>query len=184
MRKIYIILTHTGTTLSKIIKAYTRAEFSHVSIAIDHSLEEMYSFGRLRPYNPFVAGFVCEHIDSGTFKRFRKTRAKVYSLKVTDDQHEKIKNIIYKMKGQKDIYKFNILGLFAVAFHVKIQRKNSFYCAEFVKYIIERANINNNLPKLVKPESFQLIEGLHEEYHGLLTNYHLQAIVRQTIINN
>lgn len=35
MKKIYIILTHTGTILSKIIKEFTKDEFSHVSIALD-----------------------------------------------------------------------------------------------------------------------------------------------------
>ena len=38
MKKIYIILTHTGTVLSTIIKYYTKDEFSHVSIALDADL--------------------------------------------------------------------------------------------------------------------------------------------------
>ena len=71
MKKIYIILTHTGTTLSKIIKNYTKDEFSHVSISLDKDLNEMYSFGRLNPYNPFWGGFVHEGINFGTFKRFK-----------------------------------------------------------------------------------------------------------------
>ena len=53
MKQIYIVLTHTGTALSTIIKYYTKDEFSHVSISLDEELEEMYSFGRLNPYNPF-----------------------------------------------------------------------------------------------------------------------------------
>ena len=42
MKKIYIVLTYTGTILSKIVKIYTRREFSHVSIALDEDLKEMY----------------------------------------------------------------------------------------------------------------------------------------------
>ena len=80
MRKIYIILTHTGTLLSNIIKFYMGCEFSHVSIALDEQLEQMYSFGRLHPYNPFLGGFVHEYIKQGTFKRFQNTTAKVYCL--------------------------------------------------------------------------------------------------------
>lgn len=60
MKKIYIVLTHTGTNLSKIIKNWTKDEFSHVSIALDEDLDEMYSFGRLHPYNPVWAGLVHE----------------------------------------------------------------------------------------------------------------------------
>ena len=39
IKKIYIVLTHTGTTLSKIIKNYTNDEFSHVSISLDSELK-------------------------------------------------------------------------------------------------------------------------------------------------
>ena len=70
MKKIYIILTHTGTILSKIIKYYTGDEFSHVSIALDSQLRKIYSFGRLNPYNPIKGGFVHESVDKGTFRRF------------------------------------------------------------------------------------------------------------------
>lgn len=82
MKKIYIILTYTGTVLSRIIKCYTKDEFSHVSIALDKDLRQMYSFGRLNPYNPFKGGFVHEGINIGTFKRFKNTRARIYSLEI------------------------------------------------------------------------------------------------------
>lgn len=85
MKKIYLVLAHTGTTLATIIKYYTKDEFSHVSIALDDELEEMYSFGRLNPYNPFWGGFVHENIYKGTFKRFKNTKTEVYSLLVTDE---------------------------------------------------------------------------------------------------
>ena len=77
MKKLYIILTHTGTVLSNIVKYYTKYEYSHISIALDEELNRMYSFGRLNPYNPFWAGFVHEYIDKGTFKRFKKDRKSV-----------------------------------------------------------------------------------------------------------
>ena len=77
MKKIYIILAHTVTILSTIIRYWTKDEFSHVSIALVAELEQMYSFGRLNPYNPFWGSFVHEHIDKGTFKRFKKTKTEV-----------------------------------------------------------------------------------------------------------
>ena len=49
MKKIYIVLTYTGTILSRIIKVFTKKEYSHVSIALDQDLKYMYSFGRLNP---------------------------------------------------------------------------------------------------------------------------------------
>ena len=68
MKKVYIVLTNTGTFLSRIVTVYTRKEFSHVSISLDENLNYMYSFGRLNAYNPFIGGFVHESPKYGTFK--------------------------------------------------------------------------------------------------------------------
>ena len=185
MKKIYIILTHTGTALSKIIKGFTKDDFSHVSIALDIELKEMYSFGRLNPYNPFWGGFVHEYIDKGTFKRFYKTRAKVYSLEITEQQYESIKNNIEQIKNDKENYKFNIIGLFAAGFHKKIKKQKTFYCAEFVKYVMEKADIKTDLPDIVKPEDFKNINELQEIYEGLLRKYQPPKInVVESIRNN
>ena len=185
MKKIYIILTHTGTALSKIIKGFTKDEFSHVSIALDIELKEMYSFGRLNQYNPFWGGFVHEYIDKGTFKRFYKTRAKVYSLEVTEEQYRSIKSNIDQIKNKKEDYKFNNIGLFAVGFHKKIKKQKSFYCAEFIKYVMEKADIKTDLPDIVKPEDFKNIKELQEIYGGLLRKYQSPKInVGELIRNN
>lgn len=47
MKKVYIVLTNTGTFLSRIVNVYTRKEFSHVSISLDENLNYMYSFGSI-----------------------------------------------------------------------------------------------------------------------------------------
>ena len=123
MKKVYIVLTHTGTILATIIKKYTRDEFSHVSISLDEELTEMYSFGRLNPYNPFIGGFVHEYVDKGTFKRFHRTVATIYSLEITDRQYIKIKSVIDMFERYKRKYNFNVLGMFTAGFHKKIGKE-------------------------------------------------------------
>ncbi|MFR7463045.1 MAG: tyrosine-type recombinase/integrase [Clostridia bacterium] len=81
MKKIYIVLTHTGTTLSKIIKTYTKDEFSHVSIALDNKLQEMYSFGRLHPYNPFWGGDEIEIRDNAMLHIFLNCGLRLSEIK-------------------------------------------------------------------------------------------------------
>ena len=173
MKEIYIVLTHTGTVLSRIIKNYTQDEFSHVSISLDKELKEMYSFGRLNPYNPFWGGFVQEGINFGTFKRFRKTVCKIYSLKITEEQYNNVRGMIEYIKSSKQLHKFNVIGLFAVGFNKRISFENSFYCAEFVKYVLDKSGIENNLPELIKPEDFKNIQDLNEIYSGRLRKYQI-----------
>lgn len=173
MKKIYIILTHTGTALSTIIKYYTKDEFSHISISLDENLEEMYSFGRLNPYNPFLGGFVHESIKNGTFKRFKNTRTEIYSLNIENEQYERLVKIIKYFNKNKNKYSFNILGLACVSIKKKIKRKNNFYCAEFVKHVLKSAGVISvaGLPKIIKPEDFKNIDELNLEYKGLLKKY-------------
>ena len=172
MKKIYIVLTYTGTVLAKIVKFYTRDKFSHVSIALDEDLNEMYSFGRLNPYNPFWGGFVHEKIDSGTFKRFKNTETEIFSIDITEKQYSTIKKTINFMKKNKDCYNFNVIGLFAVCLNEKVKFKHSFYCAEFVKYLFDRAKISKGeLPEIIKPEDFKKISNIKKEYKGKLKKY-------------
>ena len=170
-RKIYIVLTYTGTILSKIIKIYTKAEYSHVSISLDKRLNKMYSFGRLNPYNPFIGGFIHEGINRGTFKRFKKTKTEIYYIEVTNEQYNKIKQIIKEIKKHKSDYKFNTIGLFLAGINYKYTKANSFYCAEFVKYLIDEANLKLNLPAIIKLIDFKKYNNLELLYRGVLKNY-------------
>lgn len=181
MKKIYIILTNTGTMLSKAIKLYTQKEYTHVSIALDRKLKYMYSFGRLNPYNPFFGGFVHESLRHGTFKRFKNTTTCIYSIDVSDEQYDIIKNNIKEFKRERRVYKFNIIGLFAVAIHMKIKFKNSFYCAEFVKEVLQKANMANELPNIIKPEDFKLLNNISFEYKGMLRDYKVQDSILDNI---
>ncbi len=171
MKKIYIVLTYTGTILSKIVKIYTRKEYSHVSIALDENLDRMYSFGRIHAYNPFSAGFVHEEIDKGTFKRFKKTKTKIYSLEVNEEQYNDVVKIINDINNHRFNYRFNMLGLIGVLLNMKFKREDYFYCAEFVKYVLEESNIDNDLPRIIKPDDFRHIDNLDIVYSGLLREY-------------
>lgn len=58
-----------------------------------------------------------------------------------------------------------------MAINLKFRREKSFYCAEFVKYVLEKSKINEELPDLVKPEDFKDMKGLCIEYSGILKEY-------------
>ena len=94
MKKVYIILTNSGSLLSKVIKFYTKKEYTHVSISLDRGLRKMYSFGRLKAYNPFIGGFVHESTNHGTFKRFKNTTTCIFSVDVEEEEYETIKQTI------------------------------------------------------------------------------------------
>lgn len=172
MKKIYIVLAHTGTLLSRIIRIKTGAEYTHSSIALDEDLKEMYSFGRKYSYIAFIGGFVREGASFGTYKRFYNTEISLYELTITDEQYSKLKETIEYVKVHKDEYKFNILGLFLAGFNRKRKQEKTYYCAEFVKAVLDKSGIDvSNLPDVIKPENFKNLKDAKLIYKGLLKEY-------------
>ena len=100
---VYIVVSQTGTVLSRILKLATGAKYNHASVSFDDSLKTMYSFGRLNPYNPFFGGFVRESTRYGTFKRFYNTEAVVISLPVDSETYEDFRRDILKIDVAVDI---------------------------------------------------------------------------------
>lgn len=171
MKNIYIIISQTGTILSNLLRIVTGKEYNHASFSIYDDLNEMYSFGRKYAYNPFVGVFVVERIDHGTFKRFKNTRCKVISISVTEEQYELIYEKLCDMLIHKDYYKYNVVGLLLAAIHVNWDCPNKFYCSQFVRYILESANVDvSDIPNIVHPTDFLSLDG-SIVYEGLLRGY-------------
>ena len=105
------------------------------------------------------------------YKATIKTKTKIYSVEVDDDQYKRLQSVIEDINLNKGSYHFNILGLFAVAFNLKVKREKYFYCAEFVKYVLDESNIELNLPDIIKPNDFEGLTGLEEIYKGRLNEY-------------
>ena len=173
-RTIYIILSQTGTILSRILKCYTRAPYNHASIALTKELDEMYSFGRLDPYNPFVGGFVQESPFFGTFKRFKDTRAIIMEATVTAEAYHELRAHIRGMMKRRKEYGYNYGGLFLASVRIHRAKRNAYYCSEFVKAMAVQAGVEGaeSIPAIVKP--MHLLQVPHRiVYEGLLRDYPL-----------
>ena len=106
-KSIYIVLSQTGTVFSRALKFFTHAEYNHASISLTPTLDKMYSFGRLNPYNPFIGGFVEEGKNIGTFKRFYKTQAMVLEFKVSPEKYNAIQYFIEYFKNNRKEFHYN-----------------------------------------------------------------------------
>ena len=172
-KSIYVVLSQTGTMFSRALKFFTHAEYNHSSISLTPSLETMYSFGRLNPYNPFIGGFVEEGKNVGTFKRFYKTRAMVIEFKVSVEKYNAIQYFIEYFKNHKTEFHYNYLGVLFACFRKYHTSSKRFYCSEFVKTCLETFNIENagELPRIIKPIDFLKLENKNIIYQGFLQNY-------------
>lgn len=160
-KKIYIVLTRTNTILSRLIRFIKDDEYTHASISLDKELKQMYSFGRKYSYNPFVGCFVKENFNEGVFGRHNNLYGLVMEIKVSDEQYEKAENLINEFILNKDIYKYNYMGLINCLLNRESCNDNRFLCSEFVYYILNKSNIVNlnRFRNLVRPQDLLNIKG-------------------------
>lgn len=172
-KSVYILLTDSGTLLTKTIKQYTAAPYNHVSLSLDMELNELYSFGRKAPRNPLFGGFVKEDVYKGTFRYFPNTRCVVFRLRVTESQWDQIKQIIRSFQEQQDIYSYNLVGLFGVVMNVPVESRHAFFCTQFVAEVLRRSGIKlwEKSSALVKPNDFLEHLAFETIYEGHLYEY-------------
>lgn len=172
-RKIYFLLSNTFTILTRAIGIYTQAPYNHVSIAFDEDLDQMFSFGRLKPQNPFLGGFVHEGIDHGTFAYFKDTRCALYELNVTPEQYSRVREAVRQFEREQDKYSFNLIGFAGVAAGLPVNRRHAYFCSQFVSTVLERGGVKlfDKPPGLVTPPDFQNCAGVRLIYEGRLCDY-------------
>jgi len=173
-RKIYILLTDTGTWFSRMIKMYTKAPYNHASISLDENLEELYSFGRKVYFNPLSAGFIRERVDRGVFFYKKNTKCLIYKIVVSDRQYDQLIRDIARFKYFKDQYRYNLLGVMAIAVNKRLIRENAFTCSQFVASVLVTSGIHEfeKYIELVTPEDITKIPQLELIFEGKLRDYY------------
>lgn len=172
-RSIYIVISQTGTLLSRMIGVFSHDQYNHASISTDESLRVMYSFGRKHAYNPLIGGFVMESPFFGTFKRFSQTRVIVIRVPVTCQQEQALNGYLQAMYRRKDMYVYNFPGLVFAAFGIYWRHENWYYCSEFICETLDRFHIldRRDYADIVKPEDFFNIPDKEVVFEGYLQDY-------------
>jgi len=171
--EVHVLLTDTGTWFTRLIKLFTRAPYNHASLALDSSLKDVYSFGRKRAYNPFIAGFVKENVYFGTFRHFPDTRCVLLRVTLTETQRANVVQAVRQFEKNKDQYSYNLIGLLGVLFERDIQPSDSYFCSQFVAQVMQSSGIRlwERPSTQVTPHDFLKHEQFQVVYEGLLYEY-------------
>lgn len=171
-RTIYFLFTDTGTYLARAINYCTKQPLNHVSIAFDRELKEVYSFGRKRPRNPFIGGFVKEDIQSEFLK---DSTCAIYSFRLSNSECENVLRKIKEIEAQKQYYKYNFLGLLGVLLRIEIEREHALFCSQFVATVLHDVDtFQVQKPHcFVTPGDIRSHTGMQLIYQGKLRDYQL-----------
>lgn len=181
MKKAYILFTDTSSVLSKCIKLHTKKTYNHASISFTPDLNEVFSFGRKKPWNPFIGGFSEEDVSTGLFKQ---ANCLLYSLTVTDKEFLKMKQYVEEVKSEKELYTYNLIGLVGVANQISIEREHAFFCSQFVATVLNKSGyIYFEKPlSLVTPTDLEDTLDLEVIYEGSLQGYLNATLIPKIVI--
>lgn len=181
-KEIYIVITQTGSIVSRMLKRITGAEYNHVSISLDPELHSMYSFGRRFTYFPWYGGFVTESPEFGTFKRFSETRAIVLSIPVSQKSYDRIRKRLREMLKNKNAYHYDNIGLLLAYFNISYKRDRYYYCSDFVREMLVEFGVEDPglfLP-IVQPRHFLDIPDCRVVYRGKLREYS-ESVIEENV---
>lgn len=171
MKTIYILLTRSQTSISKLIYLVTGgAPFTHVSLAFDDELSTLYSSARKNGYTILPSGPCQEHLNKGIFKIQKGIPCALYALEVPDEAYERAKRRTAHMVAHQDFYRYNTLGAILCAMNISWDRRRHFFCSQFVGEILQKSGAVD-LPKtasLMTPCDYRELPGMRCLYQGHL----------------
>lgn len=166
--EVYVVLTDTGTLFTRTIKWFTKDPLNHASIAFDSGLNEVYSFGRKNPQNPFFAGFVRENMRG---QLFAEARCALYRCRIQPAAYAKMRGVIAEMERNRELYRYNLIGVIGLLFNTRlIKRDYAYFCSEFVASVFEKSGVHlvNKSSFLVTPGDLENTPKLELVYEGRL----------------
>lgn len=172
---IFILNTYTATPMGKIIRNAINTIYTHSAIALDSSLEKLYSFNGNNNVNKF-GGFSKESLSS-YIKYNKDCLIQLNCIFVGKKEIETIKEKLdYFIKNQKNT-KFDFGNFFNVLLNKSIETKDDMMmiCSQFVSYILSIADVHlldksinlitpKDLSSLNTPKVYLLYEGLGRDY--------------------
>ena len=170
MKTLYIFLTRTGSFASKIVYFFTKTTYTHASIAFDEELYQLYSSARKNGMKMFPAGPTRESLYKGFFGKYNQIPCAVYALEVPQEVYDKAKAEIDFFMEHIDDYKFSAWGIIACKFGIKWERKNKFFCSQFVAEILSRSGAAYfDKPNcLVHPRDYETLPDIKKIFEGTI----------------
>lgn len=185
--RIYIVTSYCGTVASKLIRNRAKLKFwnrylgdgySHVSLSLNDTLDDMLSFARIKLHNPLVAGLVRENIRTDVFA-FHPKHAKiaVFEIPVTIEQYNGIKESMEFAWRNRNKLKYNFLGLCSMLITGRgVARQNHYLCSQWVSEVLIYNGISlfgDKKPVHIRPFDMYIALKDYMVFEGYITSYPL-----------
>ena len=182
---IFIVLMHTGTFLSNVIKGYTHDMFSHAAISFNSKLSPMFSFGT-KKFGGHDHGFTHHEITDEFYQHY-DTEYSVYVMYVNETQRAKmVDRVAYFVKNESKL-KYGLADLVACAMQIPTDFRKKWFCSRFVMNILGQGIDIGKAPSLWTPQQIASLDNISlvnsgkvlRDYDYRVTERNLKLIQKQ-----
>jgi ADP-ribose pyrophosphatase YjhB (NUDIX family) len=189
---VFIILMHSGTMMSNVIKKVTKDEFSHACISFSPKLDLIYSFGgktRQIEKDESKRGFVIQS-NKDNFYKTHKAHYAIYMMYVNKAAINAMKTNLKYFIDHKKEFKYDVLGLIDIWFGKDSENHKARFCSRFVMEIIGAGIPLDKLPSLYKPQELTNLNNISlvnkgEDFYNCKTSITMNNMrkVREKLFN-
>lgn len=136
-KTVYILLTDTKTTFSKVAAMITGDPYNHVSMMLDYDFDNVYTFSIKNGLNR-SGGFMKEDR-----KDLNGSRYSLYKLNVTDEVYSKIQKRVDDYLRNVTTTSYNHFGIINAILKKGIfsEEQNIMICSQFVATVLQESGI-------------------------------------------
>nr|DAO78363.1 MAG TPA: cysteine peptidase [Caudoviricetes sp.] len=143
---LYVVLFSNNTLISKLIKMWTKSEFSHCAVGFDKELNDIYSFATDSDMGSKRIGFVKDSIS-----HYHDINIKVYAIAIPFKYLYKLKKFFKDYIENSKKTSYNILAILSILIHKQLSLLNRYYdkysmiCSQFVYTVLCLCHIYDNM---------------------------------------
>ena len=187
---VYIILHHSGTPMSNIVRFATGAEYSHTCISFNAELSPHYTFGSKKltsnVLNPNDVGLTIMNPTDPFFKHYRCKYA-VYVMYVNKRQYEAMQKCLQYFVDRKDNLRYGWFDAIFAWMGISSEKSEKYFCTKFVAKVIDAGYKIGKASSLWMPSDFQALQNISlvnkgddfYRYNGTITRLNEEYIKKR-----
>lgn len=136
-RTLYVMISRTATQMAKFIRKCSNYPYNHVSITMDPTLRNWYSFARYHQDAPFYSGFIREPVER-FFAEGNDASVRIFRLDIPAERARRIEQLFLQAGRPETRLMYNYFDAAASVLGLKIAIAGSYTCLSFACAVLGR----------------------------------------------
>lgn len=134
-KDLYVMISRTETGIAKFIRTFTQYPYNHVSLTLDPTLRNWYSFARYHKDAPFYSGYIKEPVER-FYDQTGDANVRIFRLEIPAERAKRIEQLFLQAGRPETRLIYNYFDAAASALRLKIAIGGAYTCLSFACAIL------------------------------------------------